>query len=115
MEPVFLIAEAAAGQQTGGGWQMLAVYGLLFAGMWFLLIAPQRKKQKNQIKMIEGLKPGDRVVTTCGIVGTICNVKGSMFVLQIADDTKVEIFRSYIQTKLDKKAKSGKTDSAELG
>ncbi|MDR1595459.1 MAG: preprotein translocase subunit YajC [Puniceicoccales bacterium] len=102
--PVLMVAEAAAGQQqsTGAGLQMLVVYVLLFAGMWFLLIAPQRKKQKNQIKMIEELKAGDKVVTTSGIVGTISNVKGSRFVLKVSDDTKIEIFRSYIQAKLDK-------------
>lgn len=85
---------------------MLAIYALLFAGMWFLLIAPQRKKQKNQMRMIEQLKPGDRVVTTSGIVGTIANVKGPRFMLKIADDTKIEIFRSYIQMKLDKSEKA---------
>ena len=105
------MAEIAAAQQraAGAGWQMLAIYALLFTGMWFLLVAPQRKKQRNQLKMIEELKAGDRVVTTSGIIGTISNVKGSRFVLKIADDTKIEIFRSYIQAKLDK------TDRGEKG
>ncbi|MDR3143990.1 MAG: preprotein translocase subunit YajC [Puniceicoccales bacterium] len=100
MYPINFLAETA--QQTGGGLQMLAIYGLLFAGMWFLLIAPQRKKQRNQLQMIEALKSGDRVVTTSGIVGTISAVKGSKFILKVADNTKIEIFRSYIQMKLDK-------------
>ncbi|MDR1433473.1 MAG: preprotein translocase subunit YajC [Puniceicoccales bacterium] len=107
---VFFVAEVTAAQRqsAGSGWQMLAIYALLFAGMWFLLVAPQRKKQKSQLKMIEELKSGDRVVTTSGIVGTIANVKGQMFILKIADDTKIEIFRSYIQAKLDKADKGEK-------
>jgi preprotein translocase subunit YajC len=99
-------ATPAAQQPSGSGWQMLAIYALLFTGMWFLLIAPQRKKQRNQLKMIEELKAGDKVVTTSGIIGTIVNVKGSKFILKIAEDTKIEIFRSYIQAKLDKSDKS---------
>lgn len=101
---MFFLADLseAQPQSIGAGWQMLAIYALLFAGIWFLLIAPQRKKQRNQLKMIEALKTGDRVVTTSGIIGTIANVKGSRFILKVGDDTKIEIFRSYIQAKLDK-------------
>jgi preprotein translocase subunit YajC len=40
-------------------------------------------------------------MTTSGIIGTIANGKGSKFILKIADDTEIEIFRSYIQAKLD--------------
>jgi preprotein translocase subunit YajC len=56
--------------------------------------------------MLDGLKSGDKVVTTSGIIGTIANVKNSKFILKIADDTKIEIFRSYIQAKLDKSEKT---------
>ncbi|MDR1401443.1 MAG: preprotein translocase subunit YajC [Puniceicoccales bacterium] len=109
MDAIFFIAESIPGapqQSAGSGWQMLIIYVLLFTGMWFLLIAPQRKKQRNQLKMIEELQTGDKVVTTSGIIGTIANVKASKFILKIADDTKIEIFRSYIQAKLDKSEKS---------
>ncbi|MDR0741935.1 MAG: preprotein translocase subunit YajC [Puniceicoccales bacterium] len=93
-------------QSTGSGWQVLIMYVLLIAGMCFLLVVPQRKRQKEQQKMLDGLKSGDKVVTTSGIIGTIANVKGQRFILKIADDTKIEIFRSYIQAKLDKSEKS---------
>lgn len=109
MNSTLYFANVSAQQQHGSGWPVLAVYALLFLGMWFLLIAPQRKKQKNQQKMIDELKVGDKVVTTSGIVGTIANVKGTRFILKIADETKIEIFRSYIQTKLENLDKSNKT------
>jgi preprotein translocase subunit YajC len=89
-------------QSSGSGWQVLIMYILLITGMCFLLVVPQRKRQKEQQKMLDGLKSGDRVVTTSGIIGTIANIKGAKFILKIADDTKIEIFRSYIQAKLDK-------------
>lgn len=101
MKNIFFLADQQQAVTSGGGWQVLMIYILLFVGMWFLLIAPQKKRQKNHQKMIDELKTGDKVVTTSGIVGTIANVKGTRFILKIADDTKIEIFRSYIQSKLD--------------
>ncbi|MDR0680164.1 MAG: preprotein translocase subunit YajC [Puniceicoccales bacterium] len=97
-----LFAEQVAAQQ-GFGLQSLLVFALLFVGMWFLMIAPQRKKQKEHVKMIQALKAGDEVVTSSGIFGTIANVKNDRFVLKIGDDTKIEIFKSYIQAKVGKK------------
>jgi preprotein translocase subunit YajC len=99
---MFFVADVVSGQAAGAGWQMVCIYALLFAGMWFLLVAPQKKKQKNQLRMLEQLQAGDKVVTSSGIIGTIASVKGSKFILKIADDTKIEIFRSYIHAKLDK-------------
>ena len=64
---------------------------LLFAGLWFLIIAPQRKKQKQLEKMVSELQPGSQVVTSGGLHGTITSVKDDRFVLKIADNVKVEV------------------------
>ena len=58
--------------------------GLMFAAMYFLMIAPQRKKQKAHEKMLSELSSGDEIVTTGGIYGTITNVKDDRFVVRIA-------------------------------
>jgi preprotein translocase subunit YajC len=106
MDFVSIIADTAAGAgQSRGGMTVLLIYVLLFAGMWFLLIAPQRKRQKNHQKMINTLEVGDKVVTTSGVIGTIANVKKNRFVVKISDNTKIEMFRSYIQAKLDESDK----------
>jgi hypothetical protein len=65
--------------------------------------------------MVDGLKTGDRVVTNSGIIGTIANVKDSRFIVKISDDTKIEIFKSYIQAKLDKEKADGDGDESEEG
>jgi preprotein translocase subunit YajC len=80
----------------------LVFMGLLFVGMWFLLIAPQRKKQKELAKMIAALKSGDEVITTSGIYGVITNVKDDRFVVRIGDDTKVEVAKAFIQAVVNK-------------
>lgn len=77
-------------------------FGLLFAAMWFLMIAPQRKKQKQHEKMLRELANGDEVVTAGGIFGTIVSVKDDRFVVRIADTTKVELGKSFVTSVIKK-------------
>lgn len=77
---------------------------LLFGAMYFFLIAPQRKKQKEHEKLVSNLKSGEQVVTNGGIYGTITNVKDDRFILKIAENTKIEIAKSAIATVLNKDA-----------
>jgi len=91
---------AQTGGSLGGIPMNLIIMGLLFVGMWFLLIAPQRKRQKEHAKMIESLQTGDEVMTNGGIYGTITNVKEDRFVIKIADNTRIEVNKSCIQTKI---------------
>jgi preprotein translocase subunit YajC len=86
----------------------LIMMGCLFAGMYFLIIAPQRKKQKEQEKMIASLSSGDKVVTIGGFHGIVQSVKDNRIVLKIAEGTKVELEKSAIQSCLNKDASEGK-------
>lgn len=81
----------------------LLFIGFMFAAMWFLIIAPQRKKQKLHAKMISELDTGDEVVTAGGIYGEITHKKEDRFVLQIANGVKVEIAKSYVTDLVRKK------------
>jgi len=74
---------------------------LLVAGMWFLIIAPQRKRQKQHAAMIEALKTGDQILTSGGIYGAITNVKDDRFVVKIADNTKIELNRNQVASKVE--------------
>ena len=91
----------AQGAAPGGGVISYLPIILLFLGMWFLLIAPQRKKQKEHDKMVTELKKGDRIVTTGGIFGTISQVKKECFVVEIAEKTRVELGKQFISTKIE--------------
>jgi preprotein translocase subunit YajC len=90
------------GPGAGAGVTQLLFFGLLFAAMYFLMIAPQRKKQKEHEKMIAALGSGDEIVTTGGIYGTITNVKDDRFVVRIADNTKIEIGKSFVSAVVSK-------------
>ena len=81
---------------------------LLFAAMYFLMIAPQRKKQKAHDKMLTELKTGDEVVTNGGIFGQITNVKDDRFVLKVADSTKIEVMKSAVQSRVGDLQKENK-------
>ena len=90
------IAQAGSG---GGIGQFLPII-LLFVGMWFLIIAQQRKRQKAHDRMLTELQTGDEIITTGGLYGTITNVKDDRFVVRIADNTKVELGKSFVANKV---------------
>lgn len=97
--PAFLAQTAAP---SGSGWQTIVFMGLMFAAMYFLMIAPQRKKQKQHEKMLAALTSGDEIVTSGGIYGTITNVKDDRFVVRIADNTKIEVGKSFVTAVINK-------------
>ena len=104
MSPIELIISlpiAQAAAPSGGGFGQFLPIILLFVGMWFLIIAPQRKKQKAHDKMITELKTGDAIITSGGIYGSITNVKDDRFVVRIADNVKIELTKQSIGNKID--------------
>ncbi|RKX35198.1 MAG: preprotein translocase subunit YajC [Verrucomicrobia bacterium] len=98
MNPLDNIAMVLAQQAPGNNAVIgqILFFGLFFLAMWFLLIAPQRKKQKKHQEMIGALATGDEVVTTGGIHGVITNVKDDRFVVKIAENTKIEVGKGFI-------------------
>ncbi len=104
----FLAQLAAPGPGGAAGYSQLIFFGLLFAAMYFLMIAPQRKKQKAHEKMLSELGTGDDVVTSGGIYGTITNVKDDRFVVRIAENTKVEVGKSFITTVVNRSSEAKK-------
>lgn len=96
----------AQGQQPapGGGSSMMMQLGmiaLMFGAFYFLLIAPQRKRQKAHQKMLAALAQGDRVITNGGIHGTVMKVADDRLTLRIAENTQIELGRQYVAAKLD--------------
>lgn len=106
-----LLAQAEAPAATGGqaaspiaGFLVsFAPMILIVVAMWFLIIAPQRKKMKEHQTLLESLGTGDEVLTSGGIYGTIAQRKEDRFVVRISENTKVEIERNSI-TSVVKKA-----------
>lgn len=69
---------------------------VIFAIFYFLLIAPMRKRQKALQKLIDGLKRGDKVVTTGGLHGEVAAVDEKVVILKVADNLKVKVSKSAV-------------------
>ena len=90
---------APAGGEGGGGMGSMMIFLVaIFAVMYFFMIRPQQKKQKEHKAMLEGLKTGDKVVTNSGMMGTIVHIHDdkNKVVLKVADQVKVEFIKSSI-------------------
>lgn len=69
---------------------------LIFVIFYFMLIRPQRQKEKEHKKMLSNMAKNDEVVTSSGIHGTIINVKEKSVTLRIDENVKIEIEKNCI-------------------
>lgn len=69
---------------------------LIFGVMYFLMIRPQMKQQKELAQMQSRLKKNDEVVTSGGIHGTVVNVKDGVVTLRVDDNTRVDVDKNCI-------------------
>ncbi|HWQ73186.1 MAG TPA: preprotein translocase subunit YajC [Desulfitobacteriaceae bacterium] len=69
---------------------------IIFGTMYFLMIRPQQKQQKQRQAMINSLRVRDKVITSGGLYGKITKVKDTSVLMQIADKVEVEVDKSGI-------------------
>ena len=70
----------------------------LFVVFYFLILRPQQKKQKDHVNMLSKLDKNDEVITSGGVHATVVSVGDKTVMLRIADNVKIEIEKSSIQT-----------------
>ncbi len=88
----------AAAAPGGGLGSMLPFIIVMFAIMYFLMIRPNQKRERERRQMLDSLVKGDQVVTTGGICGTVIGTSEKSVVLKVSDDpvTKIEFVRSAV-------------------
>ena len=69
----------------------------IFVIMWFFMIRPQRKQQKELQKFRDALKKGDKVVTIGGIYGTVVELKDKSVLIEVDKDVKIRVDRNALQ------------------
>jgi len=69
---------------------------LIFVIFYFLIIKPQKSKEKEHKNILDSLKRNDEVVTTGGIHGTIVNLKDKTLVLRIDENVKIELEKNCV-------------------
>lgn len=98
------IALEKATDTTGSGASMLITFGwlaIMLVVMYFLMIRPQRKKQKEEKQMRENLQVGDEIVTIGGIYGRVISLKEDTFVIESkSDHSKITVARWALQSNL---------------
>ena len=87
---MFTILQAAQPAQ-GGGAMMWVMMALIFVVMWFFMIRPQRKQQKELQAFRDSLKKGDKVVTIGGIYGTVCEIKEESVLIEVDNNVKIRV------------------------
>ena len=91
ISPLALVATAPAWYQ--GPLPMLVI---VFAIFYFLLIAPARKREKARQAMIDGIKRGDKIITTGGLFGEVAAVESNTVLLKIGESIKVRLAKANI-------------------
>ena len=80
-----------AGATANSSWLMWVMLILIFVVMWFFMIRPQRKQQKELEKFRNSLKRGDKVVTIGGIYGVVDEIKERQVIIKVDGDTKLKV------------------------
>lgn len=94
---ITLLAQAASPTASPGA-GIVSFLPIIFIGivMYYVMIRPQMRKQKEQTALVSALKTGDRVVTSSGIHGLISNVKDRTVIVKIAENVKIEMEKSAV-------------------
>lgn len=71
---------------------------IIIVMFYFLLIRPQQKRAKEHKALIDGLKSGDRIMTSGGIYGVVTNVKDKVVTVRIAENVKIELDKNSVAT-----------------
>ena len=101
-----LLALLAVPREGGAGSTVFVVQMvLIFAIFYFLMIRPQAKQRQKQEEMLKGLKKGDEIVTSGGIIGKIVHVDENRLTVRTGDNTRITVDRGRVASVLDVKGK----------
>jgi len=96
---------AQSGQSQPPMWTGLMPLVLLFVMFYFVLLRPQQKKQKQHAELLKTVRPGDKIVTTGGVVAVVVTVKEKTLSIRSAD-SKFEITKAAIAEITERSAES---------
>ncbi len=83
-------------------WTMLIFMVLIFGLMYFVMIRPQRKKQKEHQQLIDELKRGDRVVTAGGIHGAIESISEDTVIMKVESGATMRVAKGSVSLKQER-------------
>lgn len=105
-----LLAASDAGSPAGS----LIIFLLIPVAMYFLLIRPQRKRQRETAALQQSIEVGDEVMTTSGIYGFVSGFEGDIAYLEVDDNVQMRVARAAIQRKVDTSAAAAAPAAGEV-
>ena len=94
----------AAGTSSAGSMATsIITFGLIIVIIYFLIIRPQRKRDKEAKNMISSVAKGDKIVTIGGIHGTVVAIREQTIVVKVDDNSRIEFTKSAISSVVSKK------------
>jgi preprotein translocase subunit YajC len=87
---------AAAVSQPGGMLGMALPFIIMLGIMYFLMIRPQQKRMKEHQNLLSGLKNGDEVITSAGILGTIAGMSEKVVTLEVSKNVQLKVLKSQV-------------------
>ena len=86
----------AVAAQSGGSIMMIVWIVILFAFMYFFMIRPQQKRQKELVKFRNALEKGQKIITAGGIYGTVKEVKENYVLVEVDNNVSIRIDKSMV-------------------
>lgn len=93
---ITILQAAGAAPSTSSSLMTWGMLILIFVVMWFFMIRPQRKQQKELQAFRDGLKKGDKVVTVGGIFGTVDEINDDSVLLKVDKEVKLRVAKSSV-------------------
>lgn len=81
---------------TGFNWSFWIMIAAIFVVMYFFMIRPQRKQQKELQQFRDGLQKGDKIVTIGGIYGTVVEIKDRSLLIEVDNNVKIRVDKNSV-------------------
>ena len=102
MNPMAILLPVAQAAPAAPGMGTFLLPIALIAVMYFLMIRPQMKRQKEHKAMLDKLNRGDEVITSGGVAGTVTDIGDNFVTVEIADNVRVRVQKGAIGNVLPK-------------
>jgi preprotein translocase subunit YajC len=104
LSPLLALAPGPGqGQSTAPFWMQIFPLVLMLAVFFLIVILPQRKRDQRHRELLKSLKPGDKVLTSGGLVGTVVSVADTRVTIR-SEDSKLELLKSAVTEITERKA-----------
>ena len=101
MRSVHLASVIAQSSSGGSAFGLLLPFAIMGVAMYFLLIRPQKRRQRQAAELQQSIEVGDEIMTTSGVYGFITGFDGDIVWLEIDDNVQIRVARGAVQRKVD--------------